>query len=328
MQNDKFRRKYNIVCAIDDNYVPLCGIMLTSLFKSNPGCYFSVYVLTKGLKDVNKARLNSIFDRNQEVCHGEINICEIDDSVIKDVPVRLHSHFTITILYRFLTADILPQDVDRVLYLDCDILVRGDISELYDIDLTDMAIAACPEHDGELGHMQEERVAHYTDNLQYPRKYGYFNSGVMLINLEYWREHNVSKQLIDYLAKNYRICYLPDQDVLNAVLHKVKRFVPIKFNLMTHLLLSNSDAIDFILQEDPVIVHYCTLCKPWDFYLVDYPFCKEWKQCRRISPWRNWHSNAPLWLKVRRIIGNIYYRLRGKTRFNYNPAWKKWEKSI
>ena len=97
---------------------------------------------------------------------------------------------------------------------------------------------------------------------------------------------------------------------------------------MTHLLISNFDTIDFILKEDPVIVHYCTICKPWDFYMADYPFCKEWEYYRRISPWSNWHSNAPLWLKVRRIIGNIYYCLRGKTRFYYNPAWKKWEKSI
>ena len=321
-------KRINIVCAIDDNYVPLCGIMLTSLFESNPGCYFSVYVLTKGLKDVNKARLNSIFDRNQEVCPGEINICEIDDSVIKEIPVSIHSHFTIATFYRFLIADILQEDVDRVLYLDCEILVRGNISELYDMNLTGVAVAACPEHDGKIGEVQPDNVAGWCDRLGYNRDYGYFNAGVMLINLEYWREHNVSEQLIDYLAKNYRICYWLDQDVLNAVLHKVKRFVPIKFNLMTHLLLSNFDTIDFILKENPVIVHYSTLCKPWDFYLVDYPFCNEWKQCRRISPWRNWHSNAPLWLKVRRIIGNIYYRLRGKTRFYYDPAWKKWEKSI
>ena len=56
------KKIYNIVCAIDDNYVPLCGIMLTSLFESNPGCYFSIYVLTKGLKDVNKARRFSDYE--------------------------------------------------------------------------------------------------------------------------------------------------------------------------------------------------------------------------------------------------------------------------
>ena len=322
-------KRINIVCAIDDNYVPLCGIMLTSLFESNPGCYFSVYVLTKGLRDVNKARLNSIFDRNQEMCPGEINICEIDDSVIKDIPVRLHSHFTITILYRFLTADILPQDVDRVLYLDCDILVRGNISELYDMNLTGVAVAACPEHDGKIGEVQPDLVADWCDRLGYNRDYGYFNAGVMLINLEYWREHNVMERLVCYLAKNYEKCFLLDQDVLNYVLHKEKVNFPYKYNVLVHCLSEDMIKYDApYLQENPVIVHYSVICKPWDFYMADYPFCKEWEYYRRISPWSNWHSNAPLWLKVRRIIGNIYYRLRGKTRFYYDPEWKKWEKSI
>lgn len=316
---------YNIVCNIDDNYVPLCGIMLTSLFENNPGCYFSVYILTQGLRENNRTLLHSVLHKNREECLGEVNICEVDDSVIKRIPVNIHSYFTITVFYRFLIADLLPRDVDRVLYLDCDILVRGDIAELYEMDLTGVAVAACPEHDGKIGEVQPDHVVGWCNRLGYDSDYGYFNAGVLLINLAYWREHNVGNLLIEYLKNNYEKCFLLDQDVLNAVLHKEKVDLPYKYNVLVHCLYEDMIKYDApYLKENPVIVHYSVVCKPWDFYIADYPFRKEWEYYRCISPWRRWRGNAPLLLKLRRILGNIYYRLQGKTRFNYDPAWKKW----
>lgn len=317
-------KRINIVCATDDNYVPLCGIMLTSLFESNPGCYFSVYVLTQGLNERNAELLSNLSCHHGNMC-GEVHICKVDDSVIKKIPVRFHDNLTIATFYRFLIADLLPRDVDRVLYLDCDILVRGDISELYDTDLTGVAVAACPEHNGKIGEVQPVHIVGWCNRLGYNSDYGYFNAGVLLINLAYWREHNVGNLLIEYLKKNYEKCFLLDQDVLNYVLHKEKVDLPYKYNVLVHCLFE--DIIKYnapYLQENPVIVHYSVVCKPWDFYTADYPFRKEWEYYRNISPWRRWRGNAPLWLKLRRILGNIYYRLQGKTRFNYDPAWKKW----
>ena len=227
MQNDKFRRKYNIVCATDDNYVPLCGIMLTSLFESNPDRCFSVYVLTQGLKDSNKNLLHRILDKNRGRYFGEINICEVDDSFIQNIPSRYLNHFTIAVCYRFLIADFLPLKADRVLYLDCDIMVRGDISELYDMDMSDTAVAACLEPNGENGNFISGPIEGVIEPFGYPKRYGYFNSGVLMINLNYWREHNVANQLMDYLAHNYEKCIFVDQDVLNAVLYNRKKNIPL-----------------------------------------------------------------------------------------------------
>lgn len=227
-------KRINIVCATDDNYVPLCGIMLTSLFESNPGRYFSVYVLARGLNDENYKLLNSLLD-NHKNRSGEINICKVDISAIEQIPVKFHNYINIATFLRFMIPNILPKDVDRVLYLDGDILVRGDISELYEIDLTDIALAACPEHDGILGELQPLDTERHIEYLGYPRDAGYFNAGVLLINLDYWRKNNISNRLIGYLAENYKKCYYLDQDVLNAVLHDSKIFLPHKFKYMTKI---------------------------------------------------------------------------------------------
>ena len=324
MQNDKFRRKYNIVCATDDNYVPICGIMLTSLFKSNPGCYFSVYVLTKGLNKESKSLLYNSLGKLGGVS-GEINICEVDDSVIKKIPVRISFHFTIATFYRFLIADILHEDVDRVLYLDCDILVRGDISKLYDIDMTDIAVAACLQPNGENGKFISGPIEGVIEPFGYPKRYGYFNVGVLMINLEYWREHNVADQLIAYLADNYNKCTFLDQDVLNAVLYNRKKNIPLKYNVMTQFLKGHNDTENPYIQENPVIVHYSGMHKPWDWNVADYPFKKEWEHCRDISLWSDWKAKFTFKESFKIFMIKCACRIFGKKRFYFDPVWKKWE---
>lgn len=322
--------RMHIVCATDNNYVALCGIMLTSLFENNRHCPISVYILTEGLKPEHCKRLKAITDTGKY--NAEINICVIDSRILKNCVIAkdtiFSNIFTNATFYRFLIPDILPRDCEKALYLDCDIVVDGDISELYDTDITDVALAAVPEHDGEIGELDNSLIYQYIDNLRYPRKYGYFNAGVILININYWRKYDVEKRLISFYEDNAKICKLYDQDALNGLLYKEKSFLPYKYNVMSiffDLYIYNKDYTAIFLKERPIIIHYCTSVKPWNHLFINYPFKKRWKYYRNMSLWKGWKGNSPIKKKLHEFLRKIKYTINGCNLYTYRSSWRKWE---
>lgn len=110
--------------------------------------------------------------------------------------------------------ELLPKDIDRVLYLDCDIIVDGDVSKMYFSEIKDIsAIVTTDFMSIQAGNPKR---------LGYDERHGYFNSGMMLINISYWREHDILQRSINYIKENSEILFLYDQDVLNYVLHDSK----------------------------------------------------------------------------------------------------------
>lgn len=313
----------NIVCATDDNYVPLCGIMLTSLFENNKSRHIEVYILAKGLNAKSKDSIDKLL-RLKEY-DANITICEIEERLFDNCPIRLGDHVSIVTYYRFLIPQILPAEADKALYLDCDMIIIDSLCNLYDMDLSGVALAACLEHDGktEISPDSKEQI----DRLGYPINWGYFNAGVLMINLAYWRENNVSNMLFEYINKYKEKCLLHDQDALNAVLGNQKKSLPHKYNFMTYCFSSGHSERDksAFLEYRPSIIHYCTQSKPWDWYLPSYPFKEQWEHYREISPWKNWRGNKTLKEKIRRILIVWSYSLRGKKLNIYDDSWKKWE---
>ncbi|MDY3063131.1 MAG: glycosyltransferase family 8 protein [Bacteroidaceae bacterium] len=314
----------NIVCATDDNYVPLCGIMLTSLFENNKDCHIDTYIITSDLNKKNKSQLEAL-STSKTGYDTTIHFCETSEQTFKNCPIRKGDHVSLAAYYRLLTPLILPTHVEKVLYLDCDIIITDSLYQLYNTDISDVSLAACAEHDGEIGKLQVSE-SHIT-RLGYPIKWGYFNSGVLLINLSYWRKNNISNTLIDYISNNKEKCLLHDQDALNAVLGGQKKFIPYKYNFMTYLFTPGYATYnkDVFLEERPAIIHYCTPTKPWDWYLYDYPFSKQREHYRTISPWKNWENNMPMKKKLIRKFLSWKNKLIKKELSVYDNSWKKWE---
>ena len=196
----------NVVCATDDNFVQHCTIMLTSLLINNTDV--NIFLLTEGLKPQNEL----IIKQQVEKLKGALEIYLVDTSIIEKFPMPKDtnlSHISRATYYRLLIPEILPKNVDKVIYLDCDIIVNQSIQDLWNLDLRGYALAAAPQ----IGSGYE------AERLGYPIKYGYFNAGVNVINMDYWRKKNVAKKLIGYIAANYKQIKYHDQDALNAVLY-------------------------------------------------------------------------------------------------------------
>lgn len=291
----------NILCATDDNYVPYCGIMLTSVFENNRDVEVNAYVLIDTpLKKNNRRKMEKLTKQyGQKIC-----FVMVDNSKLKQYPTKDMPYWSIAMYYRILAAELLSIDIKTILYLDCDIIVNGSLEKVFEIDLTNKAIAAA------------EDIFTYSDvrqkSLDYPVEAGYFNSGVLLINLDYWREHEISKQCFQYLVDNYAKLSANDQDVLNAVLWDKRVLLPLKYNYQVQFLskyfyeLQNEEMKKEVLDvySSPIIIHFANAIKPWSIMYYKKPFLSDWLYYKRLSQWGHICNTLP----TRKTLNNIIKR--------------------
>ncbi len=282
-----------IVCATDDNYAPYCGIMLTSVFENNRDRNARAYVLLdKPLQEQHQRKFNVLSNKYG----AEITYVMVDKSFFEKFPLKGDAknlkHWSIVTYYRLYAEELLPKDIDKVLYLDCDIIVNRPIGALFDIDWDGFAVGAVPDMCTE---WQE-----YYDRLGYDRDEGYFNAGVLFINLGYWRGHGIGQKCIDYLASNYDRIFNNDQDVLNVITRDCKMDLPVSYNYQMQLRMpyffntfSESMKKDVLETKYPHIIHYAAELKPWMTKYYFYPFNKEWHKFKKISPWKHIHDRLP-----------------------------------
>lgn len=272
----------NILCATDNNYVPYCGIMLTSLLMNNQGEKVHVYIMVEEELSVrNKKR----FAKLAASYEATIKYVRVEKSLFEKYPTRNMAYWSLAMYYRILAAELLPIDVEKVLYLDCDIIVTKSIRFLYDIDLAGKALGVVPDV---FLHVDE-----VYERLQYPKKDGYFNSGVLLMNLNYWREHNCIDVCLKYLTEHYESLLANDQDLLNAVLHDKTVEIPLTYNYQIQFLKSNfyESLIDYrndinrTRDESPTIIHYAYPVKPWSVMYYQMPYKRIWRKYKWKSKW-------------------------------------------
>ncbi|MFV0587259.1 glycosyltransferase family 8 protein [Bacteroides reticulotermitis] len=247
----------DIVCNIDKNYVEHCGVMLTSLFVHNADLNFRIHIINTGLSESDKQRLTTYVEDNQ----AKAFFYDVDFSVIKDFPIAEKDHLSLAAYLRLFMSKLLPTDIDKILYLDCDLLVVDSIKELWDTDLENKSVGAV-----------EEREPYSTESpqgLKYPVEYSYFNSGVMLINLKKWREEDLYDRAMKFIASHKELLVLHDQDVLNVLLYKDRKFISIRWNVMDFFLLTrphiqNRRKLDWKSSiQHPGIIHFTGKRKPW-----------------------------------------------------------------
>lgn len=293
----------NILCATDDNYAPYCGIMLTSLLENSKDCQVQVYVFLGGLlSPKNKKKLIALEGKYK--CN--IHLMSIPPEtagkfvVNKDLGIHTHSWVTSATFFRLLAADLLPEDVHKVLYLDCDIIIKDSVLQLWNSDLTDIAFA------GVLDDSSEDNCK----RLGYAAEEYYMNAGVALYNLDYWRKNGITSKLIDYMNNYHERLTLMDQDVINGTLHGKGLRLPERYNFLITFFdkicwSSFSDSYKEKLIEESnhtVIIHYCGRVKPWDFRYIGSPFWGIWNRYRKVSAWKNARITKPRGTYIKTIL--------------------------
>lgn len=272
----------NILLGMDAGFAPYYGVMLTSLLHNNRHSSFNVYVLTDSTWT---EELTKQYERLLLKYDSCLFVYKVDESLISECPLNPDSHISRPTYYRLMAPSLLPDAVDKILYLDGDMIVNGDISDLWNVDISEYAFAGV-----------EDWAYVLADNysrLQYEDKYGYYNAGVTLYNVDYWRKNNISAKIFEYINANKdRIKWL-DQDAVNGFLHKERMVLPIKYNYQVFFFMRESwhlysdefkyDVIN--TSKSPAIIHYNGHVKPWDYHYYGYPYYRVWKKYARMSQW-------------------------------------------
>ncbi|MFI3296356.1 MAG: glycosyltransferase family 8 protein [bacterium] len=268
----------NILCATDNNYVQPCYIMLLSLFEKNSSHEIDVYILVSELTAESEKALNSISTNPKH----RVILIEVDEK-LNYCPIREGDHISLAAYYRILAPMLLPAQINKILYLDVDIIICDDISDLYNTDISNYAIGAILD-----------TCLSNCSRLGYSLSLGYVNSGVLLMNIDYWREHTIMDKCLEFIRLCPEKCILHDQDAINYVLREQKKLLPIKYNFQTSFLyrcLVFSDEVlrevyDIVNNRSFAILHYAAPNKPWErgCYL---PYKEYYLKYKKLSPYAN-----------------------------------------
>lgn len=245
----------NLLFSIDDRFTRQLETVLLSISLNTQATKIDVYVLQK-----RKLEKGAEIDHLCQLLGMTYHPVLVDEGLFVNAPVT--DRYPTTIYYRLLAHQLLPANVHKILYLDADTLCINNLDQFYRLDLTNYLYASAI-HTG---------LTNTTDvinkiRLQNFNADGYYNSGVLLMNLDNIRHRVRATDIFDYIRKH--ILLLPDQDVLNALYGKYIKSVPDeKYNYdtrngRTYEIISFGEwDLNWVI-KNTVILHYCGREKPW-----------------------------------------------------------------
>lgn len=294
----------HITCHTDHLFVKHCAVTLTSILTHTTEEQITIHLIGKELSTEDKKILS-----DTAISRGaKIVFYTPDDNLVKDFSIRAtHGRLSIVTYFRIFLTEILPENIKKVLYVDCDIIALESIYPLYQTPLGEnTAVVAVRD-------VETDEKERYT-RLQYPIQEGYFNAGVMLINLEHWRTHNISRECVEYNRKNPERIVFNDQDLLNAVLHGKIHFAPVTWNMQDGFYRRTyTKKIPLNTLKNPAVIHY-TNRKPWN-YESQHPLRETYFKYLDLTVWageRPWHSPKNRLLRFFRLLPFVLHLRKPK----------------
>ncbi|GAA5818432.1 MAG: glycosyltransferase family 8 protein [Methanobrevibacter sp. CfCl-M3] len=279
----------NFLFSVDDNYSMQLCVAIVSLEENNPGFSKTVYIIDNGLSESNLEKILSLGDR-----YYNLNLVILDggfiDHFFHELFLRYevdHANSSRMAMFGRIFADsLIPDDIDKILYLDCDIVVNGDVSALFNVDLGVNYVGAVLD-----------RITNILC-MDLSLSDVYFNSGVLLINLGKWREDNLEEKILNEIERQVlNNSHVYDQSVLNHVLQGRVKVLPLEYNF--YPFFKNEYAFYRIVNDDnfysleefnqiqtPCIVHFYSGCKPW-YLNSNVPFRDYFLHYKSISPFKD-----------------------------------------
>lgn len=272
--------RFDIAIATDSNYIVPTTVLLKSLFDNNKDIDFTVNILylveSLDLKDLTWLE-NYIISNGQKV--RKLPVTSED---LGEVPECRHTKST---FLRLLLPDLLPREVERVLYLDGDIVINGSILDLLMMELGTNCIAGVKDSI----NIYDKS---YLPNLGIPADRDYFNAGVLLMNIVELRTRDACKTFFSYLRDHINIIRANDQDVLNATLYDSVKFISPRYNYNFWLekdvaLMMFPSSLYKEVWANPIIIHYIGPVKPWT-YLSMHPKKYIWWKYLYLTPFKDY----------------------------------------
>jgi lipopolysaccharide biosynthesis glycosyltransferase len=265
-----------VIFGVDGSYSQHLAVTLLSLLENNPGNRFDILVVTLNMGRDDRDRIAALACR-----FSNVNLAFQPFDFDRYRHFRTDNHISHASYLRIFLPEILPESVEKVLYLDCDLVVRRDIAPLWARELGPEVLAAA-----------HNPFFVRQDDLEMPPGADYFNAGVLLINLKRWRQLDGTAQLVRFIEAHHDHLWAHDQDALNAVFcGQISELAP-QWNFQTSMLWCEPEALSLNyagfrkLLEDPAIVHYTTPSKPWHFNNL-HPYKQTYFRYLARTPYRD-----------------------------------------
>lgn len=250
-----------LFCA-NPGYFQHMAVAGVSLAEAMPGASLHLHLMTCDQDPAGEARLRETFARYPNVRltlhHAKefrLDGFFVDKFMTKECYLRL------------LAPEVLPPEVERFIYLDCDLVVADDLRPLWDLDLRGRLVAAAPDYPRLAPVISPERRA----LLGIPLEATYVNSGVLVVDAARWRREGMTARIFDYVGRMGDALTFYDQDAVNAVLAKEILPLDCRWNLQARMYRSGRRAfpLEFAAtreaRRNPAIIHYTGSEKPWLF---------------------------------------------------------------
>ena len=245
-----------LLTTLNEDYIPQLQIMLTSLAVNNPEDTFVIILLHSGIVEERLSCVN-----RQCSSYGySFQPLLVDQTLFRKAPVT--KQYPREMYYRLLAPQLLPKTIKRVLYLDPDTLVINPLRPLWEMDLKGNLFAAA-------AHTGKTELANNVNQLRLGTEHDYYNSGVLLIDLERGRKEIVPEQIFQYVEQHSKGLILPDQDILNALYGK--KILPLEDEIWNYdarnysnYMLRSGGVYDLQwVMQHMVILHFCGKEKSW-----------------------------------------------------------------
>ncbi len=276
----------NVVYVSNENYVRHMAVSMVSLFERNQGAkQLTVYVFSIKIKKETKRKLCQMANQyNREI--GWVELGELQAQFGFELDT---GGFDASIMGRLFVGRLLPESVRRVLYLDCDTVVMRSLGRLWNMNLRGNVMGAV---------MEPTIYEPVKQAIGLGKEEAYVNSGVLLIDLERWREQQVEEQLVDFYKKRVGSLFACDQDVLNGVLKGQICFLPPEYNFCTNYryfsykeLIRYGKTYETVgrqafqkAKSHPAIIHYAGDERPWIAGNRNH-YRKAYENALALTPW-------------------------------------------
>ena len=269
-QNNTF---INIGYGIDNNYARCCATSITSFCLNNPTKNFNFHIMAKDLSTTNKKQ----FEQLAQLYSINIYIYEINIDTLAKLPTQ--THLPIATYFRFILPLILD-NVDKLFYIDADIICLQNADNFFNINLNDNIIGAVPD----LPWMNAKR--NKALNL---RNHIYFNAGMLIINIAKWNNFNTFAKVLQAIQNEPQKFRYLDQDALNLILTNHIQYLDTKFNCID---------INSTEQKNIILLHFAAHPKPWNIAFSISKICNEFNKnlyqyYENKTPWKNLPLELP-----------------------------------
>lgn len=301
-----------IALAANDTFVPYTATLIQSIVdNSNNNHNYDIIILTQDITPQSRNRINHLIKNT-----NNFSIRYIDPTrLIEGYDFFIRGHFGLQTYYRLVLPELIP-DYDKIIYLDSDMVVNADVSELYNTDTDGYLVAACFDPDtAGLYNGYEKSKKDFMDNvMKFENPYDYFQAGTLVINLKEFRNTYSMEYILKFAVSEK--WQLLDQDILNCLCKGKVKYIDMSWNVMVdYNCIRIKDIIGIAPQwlykmyiesrKHPKIIHYAGPEKPWTSPEQDMAEV-FWHYAKKTS-----YYEIMLYRMTHTVANQYYYKNRG-----------------